>query len=68
MTRQEVLDAVKKANKALDSYKNEGLAKFANPDEAKQIREAVLEFMEKRGYVLGAAGDICPRCSGSGRI
>lgn len=67
MTRQEVLDAINRANRALDSYKSEGLEKYATMDEKAQIEKAIVEFMEKRGYALGAAGNVCPRCNGSGR-
>ncbi len=70
MTNDELLRIIQQATKAMETYKNERLGKPAAASEQAMIANirtaSTLLLSEARS--LGAAGQVCPTCSGSGRI
>jgi hypothetical protein len=69
MTRTEVLQKINEARRAIKSFKEEGLEKTASAFENDQVQmiraSSVLLLSEAR--TIGAAGQTCPTCGGSGR-
>lgn len=70
MTREEVLLKIEAARKAIEDYKREGLNRVRLPSDAQKVRDietaSVRLIAEAR--TIGAAGQACPRCGGSGRV
>lgn len=70
MTREEVLLKIEAARKAIEDYKREGLNQVRLTSDAQKVREietaSVRLIAEAR--TIGAAGQVCPGCRGSGRV
>lgn len=70
MTREEVLLRIEAARKAIEDYKREGLNQVRLTSDAQKIRD--IENASARLIIeaktIGAAGQACPRCGGSGRV
>lgn len=70
MTREEVLLRIEAARKAIEEYKREGLNQARLTSDIQKVRDietaSAKLIMEAR--TIGAAGQACPRCGGSGRI
>jgi hypothetical protein len=70
MTREEVLQIIEAARKAIESYKLEGLNQPRFTTDVQKIKD--IENASARLIVeaktIGAAGQACPRCGGSGRV
>ncbi|MBI4680196.1 MAG: hypothetical protein HY753_03015 [Nitrospirae bacterium] len=70
MTRDEVLKKIEEARAAIKEYKKAGLDKSiygSDQVKIKQIQNASKELIVE-AKTIGAAGDVCPRCGGSGRV
>ncbi|MBP6366278.1 MAG: hypothetical protein KBA82_01970 [Nitrosomonas sp.] len=71
MTRDEVLLKIEAARKAIEDYKREGLnqVRYPSSNDAQKVKDietaSVRLIAEAR--TIGAAGQPCPRCNGSGR-
>ena len=70
MTRDEVLRKIQEARKAIEEYKREGLSEAYTPSERQKVQDIKIESTRLivEAKTLGAAGEVCPRCGGSGRI
>lgn len=70
MTRNEVLDKIMEARKAIQEYKAGNMGRTFVASEKEQVnailRESRQLIVEAR--TIGAAGQTCPRCGGSGRV
>ncbi len=70
MTRAEVLRKIEEAKVAIQAYKREGLDKSSFSFEQKDIQKikesSTLLILEAK--TIGAAGQACPTCGGSGRV
>jgi len=69
MTRDEVLAKIKEAQRAIEEFKRDGMDSTTSLTEAtkvQQIRKASADFITEAN-AIGAAGNACPRCGGSGR-
>lgn len=70
MTRNEVLKKLEDARDAIKKYKAEGLDKpilQAERDEVQHIKRSS-EMLISEARTIGAAGNPCPACGGSGRV
>ncbi len=70
MTREEVLRKIKDARSAIEQYRREGLGQSSLTIERQKIAEIQQESIRllAEAKTLGAAGQTCPTCGGSGRI
>ena len=70
MTRDEVLKKIEEAQRAIESYKSEGLDSAYSTTELEKIRKIRLstESLIVEARTIGAAGRQCPSCGGSGRV
>ena len=69
MTRDEVLTKIKDARRAIEEFKRDRMdlaTSTADMEKVQQIRKASIEFISEAN-TIGAAGNACPRCGGSGR-
>ena len=70
MTRDEVLQSIEAARKGIEAYKREELNRPVFATDSTKIRE--IEDASTRLIVeaktIGAAGQVCPKCDGSGRV
>lgn len=70
MNRDEVLKKIEDARVAVKEYRSAGMEKAANLTEQTKIdlikKSSMLLLAEAR--FIGAAGQSCPTCNGSGRI
>ena len=70
MTRAEVLRKIEEAKFAIQEYKREGLDKspyLVEQNNIKKIEESSRQLI-LAAKTIGAAGQACPTCSGSGRV
>lgn len=70
MTRAEVLRKIEDARSAIQEYKKQGLDKSAYSTEQydiQKIKESSVKLILE-AKTLGAAGQVCPACNGSGRV
>ena len=70
MTRNETLQKINAAIEAIDQYRDQGLNESTHSFELleiRQVRTAALKFIVE-AKTIGAAGDVCPSCGGSGRV
>ena len=69
MTRTEVLQKINEARGAIKNFKEQGLEKTASQFERDQVdmikASSVMLLSEAR--TIGASGQSCPTCGGSGR-
>ncbi len=70
MTRDEVLKKIQEARKAIEEYNKQGLSKAYTPPEQQKVKDIQQEsiWLITEAKTIGAAGQVCPRCGGSGRI
>ena len=70
MTRDEVLRKIQDARKAIVEYKRERLHEAYTPSERQKVQNIQQESTQLilEAKTIGAAGQACPRCGGSGRI
>ena len=70
MEKDQVVDLINKAIYAIKKYKIEHSKKMLSSQETNELTEImnVAKELITESYTLGASGNICPRCSGSGRI
>ena len=70
MTRDEVLKKIQEARKAIDQYKKEGLNEAYSVVDRQKVQEIEQELTRLiiEAKTIGAAGQVCPRCGGSGRV
>lgn len=70
MTRSETLRKINAAIEAIDQYRDQGLneSKYSfEQQEIDDVRTAALKFIVE-AKTIGAAGDVCGTCGGSGRV
>jgi transcription initiation factor IIE alpha subunit len=70
MTRDEVLRKIQEARRAIREYKEENLQEAYSTSERDKVR-AIQDESERlimEAKTIGAAGQVCPRCGGSGRV
>jgi hypothetical protein len=70
MTRDEVLRKIQEARRAIEEYKREGLSEAYTPSERKKVQDIKIASTRLivEAKTIGAAGEVCPRCGGSGRV
>ena len=70
MTRDEVLRKIQEARRAIKEYKREGLSEAYTPSERQKVQDikTASTRLIVEAKTLGAGGDVCPRCGGSGRV
>ena len=70
MTRDEVLKKIQEARKAIEQYKREKLEETQSAEERQKVRDIQQESSRliTEAKTLGPAGNVCPRCGGSGRV
>jgi len=70
MTRSEVLVKINEARDAIKQYKDEGLeTAFSDGEKEKvQMIKASSARLINEARTIGASGQTCPTCGGSGRI
>lgn len=70
MTREEVLKKIEDARLAIREYSSKGMEKTAMASEQAQVqlikRSSIMLISEARS--IGAAGQQCPACQGTGRL
>lgn len=70
MTRDEVLKKIEDAQAAIKAYKSEGLGAsylFGEKEKIRRIEESSKQLIIE-ARTIGAAGEQCPKCGGSGRV
>ncbi len=70
MTRAEVLRKIDDAKSAIQEYKKQGLDKSFyshEQNDIQKIKESSIQLILE-AKTLGAAGQVCPTCGGSGRV
>ena len=70
MTRSEVIRKLEEAVSAIRQYKREGLDRATNNFEREEVQK-VKDTSRKllvEAKTIGAAGETCPTCNGSGRV
>ena len=70
MTRKEVIRKLEEAINAIQAYKKEGLDEGVYSFEREEIRK-IQDTSRKllvEAKTIGAAGEVCPTCGGSGRV
>ena len=70
MTRDEVLRKIREARRAIREYKEENLQEAYSGSERDKVH-AIQDELERliiEAKTIGAAGQVCPRCGGSGRV
>lgn len=70
MTRAEVLRKIEDARSAIQEYKKQGLDKSYYSQDQNDIQK-IVESSRKlilEAKTIGAAGQVCPACGGSGRV
>lgn len=70
MTREEVLLRIEAATKAIQDYKREGLNQVRQPsNDAEKVRDIEIASVRlvAEAKTIGAAGQSCACCGGSGR-
>ncbi len=70
MTRDEVLRKIQEARRAIEEYKREGLNEAYSSSERQKVQDIQQESIRliTEAKTIGAAGAVCPRCGGSGRV
>lgn len=70
MTREEVLRKLQEARRAIEEYKREGLSEAYTPSERQKVQDIKTESTRLivEAKTIGPAGEVCPRCGGSGRV
>jgi DNA repair exonuclease SbcCD ATPase subunit len=70
MTRTEVIRKLEEALNAIQEYKREGLDRATynfERDEIQKVQETSRKLLIE-AKTIGAAGQTCPVCNGSGRV
>ncbi len=69
MTRDEVLRKIQEARRAIEEYKREGLGEAYTPSERQKVQDikTASTRLIVEAKTIGAAGNVCPLCGGSGR-
>lgn len=70
MTRLEVIKKLEDALSAIQEYKKEGLNRATYDYEREQIQKvkSASHRLLIEAKTIGAAGETCPTCNGSGRL
>jgi hypothetical protein len=69
MNRDEVLKKIEEARVAIQQFKTEGLERTALASEQSKVEmiKRSSEMLISEARSIGAAGQPCPRCGGTGR-